>query len=121
MVILSCVLLVKPVMPLLEYAINQEYIAEVLCINRDRPDKGCNGKCYLMSQLEKEVGKDTPAQKGSSRIEIEVIVAFLQQPFRFSAHVAFRIIEPFFCESYRFDYKFLNQSRIDSPPWKSLA
>lgn len=48
---LSCVLLVKPVMPLLEYAINKDYIAQMLCVNKDRAEKECQGRCYLMDIL----------------------------------------------------------------------
>lgn len=49
----------KPVLPLLDYVINQDYIAEVLCINKDKADLKCAGKCYLMQQL-KEQEKNKP-------------------------------------------------------------
>ncbi|MDO9554245.1 hypothetical protein [Rhodonellum sp.] len=32
---------------------NQDFIAEVLCINKDEPLSECNGKCYLGKQLQK--------------------------------------------------------------------
>ncbi|WP_298287045.1 hypothetical protein [uncultured Lutibacter sp.] len=46
--------MVRPVMPIIEYYANYEYIATVLCENKDKPYLECNGKCYLEKQL-KEV------------------------------------------------------------------
>lgn len=33
------------------FKINQDYIAEELCINRDKPELSCAGKCILNSKL----------------------------------------------------------------------
>lgn len=44
----------KPVLPVFEYVINQDYIAEYLCVNKDRPMLNCNGKCYLSKMLQEE-------------------------------------------------------------------
>lgn len=41
----------KPVYPFLEYAANQDFIATVLCENRDMPELNCDGKCYLAKKL----------------------------------------------------------------------
>ena len=30
---------------------NQDYIAEILCINKEKPSMHCDGKCFLMQQL----------------------------------------------------------------------
>ncbi|UTW62327.1 hypothetical protein KFE98_20365 [bacterium SCSIO 12741] len=35
-----------------DFKINQDYIAEVLCINRNEPITMCYGQCYLVDQLE---------------------------------------------------------------------
>ncbi len=56
--------MLRPVMPLANYLINQDYIAEFLCINKDKPELECNGKCYLAEQLKKaseEKEKNLPA------------------------------------------------------------
>lgn len=37
----------------LDYIVNNEYIKEVLCINKEQPKLKCDGKCYLMQQLKK--------------------------------------------------------------------
>lgn len=44
---------------LLEYRVNQDYIARVLCENKTKPELKCKGKCQLMKQLdatEKQAG-----------------------------------------------------------------
>ena len=56
--------MLRPVMPLANYIINQNYIADFLCINKDKPELECNGKCYLADQLKKaaeEKEKNLPA------------------------------------------------------------
>ncbi|MCG8323549.1 MAG: hypothetical protein MI921_28900 [Cytophagales bacterium] len=37
----------------IDFKINQEYIARVLCINKEEPITVCNGNCYLSEQLKK--------------------------------------------------------------------
>ena len=55
------VAMLKPIAPFVEFAINQDYIAEFLCINKDKPEMACGGKCHLMKQLEKQE-KEEPKQ-----------------------------------------------------------
>ena len=44
---------------LADFAYRQEVIAEVLCINKDKPQRKCNGKCYLSQKL--KATEDTKA------------------------------------------------------------
>ena len=37
---------------------NQTYIAEILCINKDKVDDCCKGKCYLGKQLQNNTDTD---------------------------------------------------------------
>ena len=46
--------MLRPIQPYVEYVINQDYIAEFLCINKDKPKLECNGKCQLVKELEKQ-------------------------------------------------------------------
>lgn len=46
--------MLRPIQPCLEYVLNQDYIAEFLCINKDEPQLQCNGKCHLAKQIEKQ-------------------------------------------------------------------
>ena len=45
--------MIRPIIPIIEYHANYDYIASVLCENRDKPFLECNGKCYLEKQLNK--------------------------------------------------------------------
>ena len=46
--------MLRPVQPYVEYVLNQDYIIEFLCINKDKPELQCNGKCHLVKELEKQ-------------------------------------------------------------------
>ncbi|MCV9385779.1 hypothetical protein [Reichenbachiella ulvae] len=35
----------------MDFGMRRDYIAEVLCINRDKPMLNCDGKCYLAKKL----------------------------------------------------------------------
>lgn len=37
---------------LMDFVANNDYIKEVLCINREKPELDCGGKCYLMQKLQ---------------------------------------------------------------------
>ncbi len=46
--------MVRPIVPLASFVINQDYIAKFFCVNQDKPELDCNGKCYLMQKLEEQ-------------------------------------------------------------------
>jgi hypothetical protein len=51
---------------LVDFKINQDFIAKVLCINKEEPELQCNGKCHLKKQLKKletPIEQDAPVQK----------------------------------------------------------
>ncbi len=52
------VAMLRPIQPYVEYILNQDYIAEFLCINKDKPKLQCQGKCHLAKQLEKQKEND---------------------------------------------------------------
>lgn len=54
------------------YQLNKEYIAQVLCINREKPELHCDGKCFLtekLNQANQAEEKDIPATQ-QEKIEI---------------------------------------------------
>jgi hypothetical protein len=52
-IFLTLFVVFRPLVPLVEYAVNYNYISEVLCINKNNVELHCNGKCYLSKQLSK--------------------------------------------------------------------
>tara|TARA_R110002049_G_scaffold309179_1_gene518024 strand:+ start:36782 stop:37159 length:378 start_codon:yes stop_codon:yes gene_type:complete len=76
------VMLVKPLWPVAEYVMNYDYIKNVLCENKDKPQLNCDGKCYLAKQLAKESQQNqkNPFGEKQSKIEIQHITFFQSLP-----------------------------------------
>ena len=58
--IVTFFILFKPLFPIVEYYVNYDYISKVLCVNRDNVIIGCDGKCYLYSELAKMAKGEEP-------------------------------------------------------------
>ena len=67
-------MLLKPILPVVEYVVNYEYISKVLCVNKDKPMLHCNGKCQLMKELAKASENEKPiSDKKIAAQEFEVL------------------------------------------------
>ncbi|OCA69682.1 hypothetical protein BBI01_16255 [Chryseobacterium artocarpi] len=63
----------RPVLPLVNYVVNYDYIVKNLCENRAIPQSTCKGKCYVKKELAK-----TEKQTGNSQtIKIAGLDVFL--------------------------------------------
>ena len=78
---------------MLEFRVNRDYIAKVLCVNRNKPQMHCDGKCHLKKQLETD---DQPQKNRSNShdgyevIFVNGLPAFQLEPFADSiTHTAF--------------------------------
>lgn len=40
------------------YVLRQDFVVEHLCVNLDRPEVHCNGKCHLRKQLDEQQERD---------------------------------------------------------------
>ena len=49
------------------FEMNENYIVSKLCINRDKPEMHCNGKCYLMRKLKQAEQKEKSRERESQR------------------------------------------------------
>jgi len=82
-VIFSLFMLFKPVLPVVEYIVFYDYIKNELCVNKDKPEMKCNGKCHLMKEMSK--ASDTPENgqdKKHFSVELhEVFLNDLQETF----------------------------------------
>ncbi len=72
-----------------DFLVNNEYIREVLCINKDKPELACGGKCYLMQQLQESQQKQEKEfpQLLHSKYEfvlINIFFATLKEPIGIS-------------------------------------
>ncbi|MEO5911870.1 MAG: hypothetical protein ABIP95_13350 [Pelobium sp.] len=61
------------------YELNKEYIATVLCVNKDKPELNCNGKCFLTRKIaeaeKKQQSQERKTQKDLSQ-QIMLIASF---------------------------------------------
>lgn len=62
-IILSFVFLIHPILPVVEYVVNYDYIANVLCINKEKEASTCNGKCHLGKEIAKDYDNNTKKNK----------------------------------------------------------
>ncbi|AGA80227.1 hypothetical protein [Echinicola vietnamensis] len=62
----------------MDYVLNKEYIAENLCINRDKPELHCDGKCFLAEKL-KEAQDQQEQQPGSIDVSRDFGLYILQE------------------------------------------
>lgn len=70
--------------------LNQDYIARVLCINRDKPQLKCNGKCHLRKQLKAVAEHEKKQQPGGKQVHPEItLFCVLPGPMRVSAPARF--------------------------------
>ena len=43
---------------IVQFKSNENYYAQVLCINKNRPELACHGKCVLMQRLQRDFEQD---------------------------------------------------------------
>ncbi|KAA3438368.1 hypothetical protein [Rufibacter hautae] len=63
----------------LDYEANKDFISKVLCINREKPQLHCNGKCYLMKKLKKAEQTQNPGRDKTQKQKQEITLYY--QPF----------------------------------------
>lgn len=108
-------MLARPVLPVLEYVLNYNYITTVLCENKAKPQMHCNGKCHLMKELAKASETEKPvSEKKASTLYPEVLFSapivvytFKNQPLAFKAKTRF---------NYNNYYSSIVQSSVFRPP-----
>lgn len=70
-----------------DYQVHKARITELFCVNKDKPQLQCNGKCHLAKQLRKASDSESKAPgSGFAKVKYEVIV-----PFRFQVISPVRI------------------------------
>lgn len=114
-IFLTLFVVFRPLVPLVEYAVNYDYIANVLCINKGKPELHCNGKCYLSKQLAKTNDTDSsPLNKtknsGQKLLDIYILpeIAQVQNTEKISLF-NFKFF-------YKTEYSFLFLCSIFRPP-----
>ena len=73
---LALFMLLKPTIPFVEYAAFYDYIKNELCVNKETPEMGCNGKCYLKKELAKASDSEKSSDKNQSSATEHQVVFF---------------------------------------------
>lgn len=114
--IILIALILKPILPVVDYIVNYEYISKVLCVNKAKPMMHCNGKCHLMKELAKAA--ETENSKSSDKKQNTPIqeVLFFKEIKSFSI-VSFSFsTESKINSSYLELYSYLNTNSVFHPP-----
>ncbi len=113
--ILALLMLLKPILPVVEYVVNYEYISKVLCVNKDKPMLHCNGKCQLMKELAKASENEKPiSDKKIAAQEFEVL--FFENIKSFEVKPHFYFIRTQIKDNYYNFYSHLNSCFVFHPP-----
>lgn len=69
---------------------NQKYVAENLCVNRDKPWLHCNGHCQLNKKLADDDKQDsqTPAQRAANEMSVLFFHPVAFQPVMLQEQIA---------------------------------
>ncbi len=59
-------MLFKPILPVVEYVVLYDYIKNELCVNKDKPELACNGKCHLSKEMANAADNDAEKHRFSS-------------------------------------------------------
>lgn len=79
LIIVVFLFVIKPILPVLDYVINYEFIVKELCENKAKPEMKCNGKCHLMKEMAKSSQTDNPVSSDKKNSSTAFEVLFLEQ------------------------------------------
>ena len=114
-IFLTLFLVFRPLVPLVEYAVNYDYISGVLCVNKNNPGLHCNGKCYLSKELAKTNDADSPPFS-KTKNSGQKILDFYILPDRTEIQNTGKIFLFDFKFTYKTDYSFLFLNPVFRPP-----
>jgi len=97
------------------FHLNREYIAKVLCENRQRPELKCNGQCFLAKKLKQQ--EDNKDKETTNRVQnLPVLQLFTQavDSFKFDLEDSHFLEKP--CFFYQLAVYISPASRLLRPP-----
>ncbi len=102
--------IIQPALPIVEYLVNYNYIANELCENKGKPSLSCNGKCYLEKQVKKQQNLDQD-QKMPQPPKLDLEKYFTLKNKRFTYYL---IVEEQFQQNPFFYLELKEQIFVDS-------
>ena len=116
LVILTLLMFLKPILPVLEYVVNYDYIVNELCENKLKPELKCNGKCHLTKELAKasEGNSDNSSDKKITFEQTEIV--FFQEIKPIEIRQTYFLNETSIGNNYSNLYFHLNDCAFFHPP-----
>ena len=116
LVILTLLMFLKPILPVLEYVVNYDYIVNELCENKLKPELKCNGKCHLTKELAKasEGNSDNYSDKKITFEQTEIV--FFQEIKPIEIRQIYFLNETSIGNNYSNLYFHLNDCAFFHPP-----
>ncbi len=93
------------------YQLNIDYIIETYCVNTDKPELQCNGKCHLAKQL---TALDTTDDSGKAVLSLfdSFFPVFSENisPFEFNSHNLYMAKQKiaFSTQNYMFNFEYFH-------------
>ena len=109
-------MLLKPVLPVIDYVVNYEYITKVLCINKAKPKLHCNGKCHLMKELAKASENEKPISSNKKIATQEFEILFFEEINSFKIASIYFEEKQNTISNYSNSYFYLNSVSVFRPP-----
>lgn len=109
-------MLLKPVLPVIDYVVNYEYISKVLCVNKAKPKLQCNGKCHLMKELAKASENEKPISSNKKVASQEIEILFFEEIKPFKITAIFLNEKQKTNSNYSSLYTYLNSKSVFRPP-----
>ena len=99
------------------YELNIDYIIENYCINTDKPELQCNGKCHLAKQLQIDANTNQEAGGLNTIAVLEgFFPVFKQECTFFVPHNPNFVIPKSVFDEYLNDYRYLSVIDLFKPP-----
>ena len=115
-IIFILTILLKPIVPVVNFVVNYDYIAKELCENKTKPQLHCNGKCYLKKELAKASENTHPNSQNKKQIQQETEILFLETLCDISFQNNRLSYHPIVKDNYSNQYSNLNSHSIFHPP-----
>ncbi|WP_292008401.1 hypothetical protein [Chryseobacterium sp.] len=109
---LTLFLSLRPLIPLLDYALNYDYISKVLCVNAQKADLKCNGKCYLAKEMAKTANEENSKMNGGFKF-IDAFLGTERLTFQNTTQELSFTEKNFF---YKDSYLYFLYSQVIKPP-----
>lgn len=104
----------RPLIPVIDYLVNYEYISTELCENIQQPEILCNGKCYLAKEVSKTV--DDTQKPADKSVSLKIIDVFnlnsiteiqIENPLKIQKEIIYNFLA---------EYEFLFSQSLLKPP-----